>query len=77
MNVAAGGNEASSYSACDGILALAENPAQYDCLLDDPGLLDPALNQILRWSSTNCARTSSSASPTSRCTCARGDPFGR
>ena len=52
MNVAVGGNETSSYSACAGILALAEYPAQYRQLLDGADL-DPALNEILRWSSTN------------------------
>ena len=53
MNVAVGGNETSSYSACAGALALAENPAEHRRLLDYPELLDPALNEILRWSSTN------------------------
>lgn len=53
MNVAVGGNETSSYSSCAGILALSENPGQYQKLLSDPGLLDSAIAEILRWSSTN------------------------
>ncbi|GIH26481.1 putative cytochrome P450 126 [Acrocarpospora phusangensis] len=53
MNVAVGGNETSSYSACAGVLALAENPDQHALLLADPGLLPTAINEILRWSSTN------------------------
>lgn len=53
MNVAVGGNETSSYSACAGLLALAENPDQHALLLADPSLLGTAINEILRWSSTN------------------------
>jgi cytochrome P450 len=53
MNVAVGGNETSSYSACGGILALTENPGEYRRLLSDLGLLDRAVGEILRWSSTN------------------------
>jgi cytochrome P450 len=53
MNMAVGGNETSSYTACTGLLALMEHPDQYDRLLADPGLLGTALDEILRWSSTN------------------------
>ncbi|MFI7643309.1 cytochrome P450 [Nonomuraea sp. NPDC049400] len=53
MNVAVGGNETSSYTACTGLLALMENPAQYDLLLRTPAALDTALNEVLRYSSTN------------------------
>lgn len=53
MNVAVGGNETSSYTVCTGLLALIEHPDQYDRLAATPGLLDLALNEILRWSSTN------------------------
>lgn len=53
LNVAVGGNETSSYTACSGILALTDDPAQHRRLLDDPGLLGPALTEMLRWSSTN------------------------
>lgn len=53
MNVAVGGNETSSYTACSGLEALIRHPAQYDLLLRSPELLDPALEEMLRWSSTN------------------------
>ena len=53
MNVAVGGNETSSYTVCSGLLALMENPGQYERLSAAPELLDSALNEILRWSSTN------------------------
>jgi cytochrome P450 len=53
VNVAVGGNETSSYSACAGVLALAENPEQHARWLENPDLTDAALNEILRWSSTN------------------------
>lgn len=53
MNVAVGGNETSSYTSCTGLLALLEHPDQARRLLDDPGLLPSALEEILRWSSTN------------------------
>jgi cytochrome P450 len=53
MNLAVGGNETSSYSACSGLVALIENPAEYDALLADPDLLSSAIEEILRWSSTN------------------------
>jgi cytochrome P450 len=53
MNVAVGGNETSSYTACSGAIALAENPDEWTRLRDDPGLLDSGINEILRWSSTN------------------------
>ncbi|WP_047893179.1 cytochrome P450 [Micromonospora sp. RV43] len=53
MNVAVGGNETSSYTACTGLHALLTNPDQYELLLGDPELLPSALDEILRWSSTN------------------------
>lgn len=53
MNVAVGGNETTSHTASSGLEALAEHPDQYARLLADPDLLDPAINEILRWSSTN------------------------
>ncbi|MFI6698929.1 cytochrome P450 [Streptomyces sp. NPDC050509] len=53
MNVAVGGNETSSYTACAGILALHRNPAQNALLRADPELTDSAVNEMLRWSSTN------------------------
>jgi cytochrome P450 len=53
MNVAVGGNETSSYSACSGLLALMENPGQYETLRRSPKLLNSAIDEMLRWSSTN------------------------
>ncbi|NUP30473.1 MAG: cytochrome P450 [Streptomycetaceae bacterium] len=53
MNVAVGGNETSSHTACAGMLALVENRGSYDLLLAAPGHLEAAVEEILRWSSTN------------------------
>ncbi|MFJ8299085.1 cytochrome P450 [Streptomyces sp. NPDC094447] len=53
MNVAVGGNETSSYTACTGLLALHDHPDQYELLLSRPELIDSAVEEILRWSSTN------------------------
>ena len=53
MNVAVGGNETSSYTVCTGLLALTENPDEYDRLAATPGLLGSALEEMLRWGSTN------------------------
>ncbi|MGW2475134.1 cytochrome P450 [Streptomyces sp. NPDC001665] len=53
MNVAVGGNETSSYTACSGLLALLEHPEQLALLRNRPDLTESAVNEILRWSSTN------------------------
>ncbi|MEV0911244.1 cytochrome P450 [Streptomyces hokutonensis] len=53
MNIAVGGNETSSYTTCAGFLALLENPGEWQRLREDPALLPSALEEILRWSSTN------------------------
>lgn len=53
LNVTVGGNETSSHTASSGMVALAEHPDQDARLREDNGLLDPAINEILRWSSTN------------------------
>ncbi|GID33096.1 cytochrome P450 [Paractinoplanes brasiliensis] len=53
MNVAVGGNETSSYTACSGLLALIENPDQRDVLIRRPDQLENGINEMLRWSSTN------------------------
>ncbi|MFI0983103.1 cytochrome P450 [Streptomyces sp. NPDC021093] len=53
MNVAVGGDETSSYTACAGTLALDEHPDQLERLRTEPELLDSALNEMLRWNSTN------------------------
>lgn len=53
MNLAVGGNETSSYTACAGMHAFIENPEQHERLLRDPGLMPSAVEESLRWSSTN------------------------
>lgn len=53
MNVAVGGNETSSYSACAGVGALMEHPAQYDQFLSSAPAGEPLIDEVLRWSSTN------------------------
>ncbi|TCO59530.1 cytochrome P450 [Actinocrispum wychmicini] len=53
MNVAVGGNETSSYTAVAGVLALVENPDQHQRLIDDPAVLDLAVNEMLRWATSN------------------------
>lgn len=54
MNVAVGGNETTSHSASAGMIAMSEHPDAWVQLRADPRrLLDSAINEILRWSSTN------------------------
>ncbi|SDH49107.1 Cytochrome P450 [Lentzea fradiae] len=53
MNVAVGGNETSSYTACTGALTLTAHPEQHERLLSEPVLLEPAINEMLRWASVN------------------------
>ncbi|MFF0430548.1 cytochrome P450 [Streptomyces sp. NPDC004520] len=53
MNVAVGGNETSSYTACTGLLALMDHPEQYQRLREEPQLVGTAVEEMLRWSSTN------------------------
>ncbi|WP_431948339.1 cytochrome P450 [Micromonospora marina] len=53
MNLAVGGNETSSYTACTGIQAFIENPDQHNLLLRNPDLMPGAIEEALRWSSTN------------------------
>jgi cytochrome P450 len=53
MNVAVGGNETSSYTACLGLEALLTNPEQDERLRHSPELLPSAVEEILRWASVN------------------------
>ncbi|MET8628249.1 cytochrome P450 [Kitasatospora sp. NPDC004669] len=53
LNIAVGGNETSSYTACSGVEALIAHPGEHARLRGTPALLDSAVNEILRWSSTN------------------------
>jgi len=53
MNVAVGGNETTPSTACGGVLALIEYPDEAQRLAADPSLLPKAVEEILRWTSTN------------------------
>ncbi len=53
LNVAVGGDETTPFTASSGLLALIEHPDQTDRLYADPGLLPSAIDEILRWTSTN------------------------
>ena len=53
MNVAVGGNETSSYSLCGGVQALLQFPEQAVRLQGDPVLRTRAVDEVLRWTSTN------------------------
>lgn len=45
------GNETTRNAASGGLLALIENPAELDKLRADPGLVDSAVEEIVRWTS--------------------------
>lgn len=53
MNLAVGGNETSSHSACTGFLALVDNPGQWDLLTRAGRVPETAVNEIVRWASAN------------------------
>ncbi|MBC6446001.1 cytochrome P450 [Actinokineospora xionganensis] len=53
MNVAVGGNETSSYTACLGVEALLAHPEEHARLARTPDLLVSAVEEILRWASVN------------------------
>ncbi len=44
-----GGNDTTRNSASGGVLALNENPAEYDKLRADPGLIPSMVSEIIRW----------------------------
>ena len=44
------GNETTRIAIAQGVLAFCEYPEQWDRLRADPGLLDPATDEVLRWS---------------------------
>ena len=48
--LAVAGNETTRNAISHGMLALIEHPDEYQRLVDDPGLLDSAVEEILRWS---------------------------
>jgi cytochrome P450 len=53
MNLAVGGNETTPHSASAGLIALMDNPEQWDSLAADPGLVATGVEEVLRWTSTN------------------------
>lgn len=53
LNVAVGGNETTPHTASAMVVAFVEHPDQVDRLYGDPALLPTALEEILRWTSTN------------------------
>jgi cytochrome P450 len=44
-----GGNDTTRNSITGGVLALNENPAEYQKLRDDPGLIPNMVSEIIRW----------------------------
>ena len=44
------GNETTRIAIAQGVLAFCEHPEQWDRLRADPGLLDAATDEVLRWS---------------------------
>jgi cytochrome P450 len=53
MNVAVGGNETTAHTASYSVLTFIEQPQEYQRLLDNPGLLTTAMEELFRWTSTN------------------------
>jgi cytochrome P450 len=47
----AAGNETTRNAMTGGMLALLRNPGEWEKLRRDPGLLDPAVEEIVRWTS--------------------------
>jgi cytochrome P450 len=50
MLLAVAGNETTRNAISQGMLALMEHPGEYKRLVDDPSLIDSAVEEILRWS---------------------------
>jgi cytochrome P450 len=53
LNVAVGGNETTPFTATAAVQAFAEHPDQAERVVADPGVLDTAVEEIFRWTSTN------------------------
>jgi cytochrome P450 len=53
MNVVVGGNETTPYTACAGTLALLQYSDQAERFYSDASVLPTAIEEILRWTSTN------------------------
>ncbi|QEV21830.1 cytochrome P450 [Streptomyces alboniger] len=58
-NIIIGGDETTRLSSAGAALALMENPEQWERLRQDEGLLDPAVEEVLRWTTpvTHVGRT--------------------
>ncbi|GAA4834670.1 cytochrome P450 [Kitasatospora terrestris] len=52
MNLAIGGNETTQHSASGGVLAMMDDPAEWDRLRADPKLVDTGIEEFVRWTST-------------------------
>ncbi|MFJ6696340.1 cytochrome P450 [Streptomyces sp. NPDC091272] len=52
MNLAIGGNETTQHSASGGLLALMDDPAQWERLRADQKLIGTGLEEFVRWTST-------------------------
>jgi cytochrome P450 len=53
LNVAVGGDETTPFTAAAAVEAFANHPEQFDRLLAQPAMIDSALHEIFRWTSTN------------------------
>jgi cytochrome P450 len=53
LNVAVGGNETTPFTASAAVEALIRHPGERRRLHDDPALLDTAVEEMFRWTSTN------------------------
>jgi cytochrome P450 len=53
LNVAVGGDETTPFTAASAVETFAAHPEQYDRLLAHPEMIDTALHEIFRWTSTN------------------------
>ncbi|MBV1958151.1 cytochrome P450 [Streptomyces sp. BV333] len=51
-NLLVGGTENTRIAAAGGMMALLDHPEQWQRLSEDPALLQPAVEEILRWTST-------------------------
>ncbi|WP_433607222.1 cytochrome P450 [Dactylosporangium sp. CA-139114] len=52
MNLVIGGNETTQHSASGGLVALMADPAQWERLRADPGLVPTSVEEFVRWTST-------------------------
>ena len=61
-NMIIGGDETTRLSTVGAVHALAQHPDQWDALVADPSLLDPAVDEVLRWTTpvTHIGRTARS-----------------